>query len=47
MAWNREANYEKLHQYAIAHSGNICEELTVREQLMCTTSVFVEDFKLT
>ena len=38
MTWNREANCEKLHQYAIAHSGNLCGELTVRQLLMCATA---------
>ncbi|KAK9306242.1 hypothetical protein QLX08_002978 [Tetragonisca angustula] len=41
MAWNREAYCERLHQYAIAHSANLCEELTVRQLLMCSIAVLL------
>lgn len=41
MAWNKDAYCERLHQYAIAHSANLCEELTVRQLLMCSIAVLL------
>ncbi|XP_043523632.1 integrator complex subunit 10 isoform X2 [Frieseomelitta varia] len=41
MAWNREAYCERLHQYAIVHSANLCDELTVRQLLMCSIAVLL------
>lgn len=41
MAWNRDAYCERLHQYAVAHAANLCEELVVRQLLMCTVIVLL------
>lgn len=41
MTWNRDAYCEKLHQYAVAHSASLCEELVVRQLLMCTVAVLL------
>ncbi|XP_076755419.1 integrator complex subunit 10 isoform X2 [Xylocopa sonorina] len=34
--WNRDTYCERLHQYAVVHAANLCEELVVRQLLMCT-----------
>ncbi|CAK9821870.1 Integrator complex subunit 10 [Anthophora retusa] len=41
MTWNRDAFCERLHQYAVVHSANLCEELVVRQLLMCTVVVLL------
>lgn len=39
--WNRETYSERLQQYAIAHSTGLCDELVVRQLLMCTIVVLL------
>lgn len=41
MTWNREAYCEGLHQYAVTHSANLCEEMVARQLLMCTVAVLL------
>ncbi|XP_048260684.1 integrator complex subunit 10 isoform X2 [Bombus affinis] len=41
MTWNREAYCERLHQYAVTHSANLCEEVVARQLLMCTVAVLL------
>lgn len=41
MPWNHETYSEKLQQYAIAHSASLCDELIVRQLLMCTIVVLL------
>ncbi|XP_033228562.1 integrator complex subunit 10 [Belonocnema kinseyi] len=39
--WNRELYSEKLHQYALTHSAGMCDELVVRQLLVCTIVVLL------
>lgn len=41
MTWNRDAYCEKLHQYAVTHSASLCEEVIVKQLLMCTVAVLL------
>lgn len=41
LPWNRDSFCERLHQYAIAHSANLCEEVIGRQLLMCTLVVLL------
>ncbi|XP_053986860.1 integrator complex subunit 10 isoform X2 [Hylaeus anthracinus] len=41
LVWNRDTYCERLHQYAMAHASNLCEELVVRQLLMCTVVVLL------
>jgi len=39
--WTQESYGDTLQQFAIAHSTNLCEELIVRQLLMCTIVVLL------
>ncbi|XP_032675087.1 integrator complex subunit 10 [Odontomachus brunneus] len=41
MPWNREAYSERLQQYAISHSTVPCDEVIVKQLLMCTIVVLL------
>ncbi|XP_014611356.1 PREDICTED: integrator complex subunit 10 isoform X1 [Polistes canadensis] len=41
MPWNRETYSEKLQQYAAVHAANLCEEVVVRQLLMCAIVVLL------
>ncbi|XP_076626592.1 integrator complex subunit 10 isoform X2 [Colletes latitarsis] len=41
LVWNRDVYCERLHQYAIVHAANLCEEVVVRQLLMCTVVVLL------
>ncbi|XP_012214591.1 integrator complex subunit 10 isoform X2 [Linepithema humile] len=41
MPWDREIYSDRLQQYTIAHSAGLCDEIIVRQLLMCTIVVLL------
>lgn len=39
--WNRDSYCERLHQYAVTHSPGMCDEVIVRQFLVCTIVVLL------